>query len=544
MFLFFSFLVLYSFFFLPKFGFYAEMFAENATNYFNTAHTMPFAQGIHVTDYGYLPIVPRVVAYVVEWLGVSVKSVPVVYDLIATVVIALCLLSFVSSLGERVIQRPSLRYVFAFLMFMLPDYEIKSFINFPYWFFIPIFLLSLKAWYEPGNISWKTWLGFIALTCLAILSKPLFFVLVPGLFILGLRMVRERRLFGRAGLLVLVPISVLIQLKVSQGSHGMGTESFQLISVLYGLVYVPVALVEKIFGLVIVHNTSRIFLFAVGLSFGILFLWHFWKRTQGKARRELLVMLLFSSLIIYFNAFICLRSYSNYFEDISQFKLRPVMTLLAFRHWFFANLAAYFFVLKFYDVFPRSLSKLRLFFLLLLLFAGKHFSFPPHRIQESAYLHGNSDWQSALKTYGQDLTATDSFCIPVNPMSWFYLKNCQVIGDREEIRSIFQIDQKQWSEPATSYRLQFKDLPSYPAHWVSFHAKDRLVAEDILSLKIDGKEAPIRLFSEQMALTYLWLSRQAVVQEIEIQFRHPVQLETGREKQVLKIIAVQELPGI
>lgn len=514
------------------------MFAENATNYFNTAHTLPFLKGVLVTDYGYLPLLPRLLSYVIEWLGVAPKNVPIAYDFVASFVIALCLCSFVSSWGERVVRRPFLRYVFAFLIFMLPDYELKTFINFTYWLFIPLFLLTLRAWQQPESFNLKSWVGFVALASLAILSKPLFFALVPVFFLLGLKMVGSRRFFWRAALLVLVPLAVFVQLKVSEASHQLGIEAVSAKSFFYGLVYVPIALVEKIFGHIIVHNSSRLVLFAMGVAMGLLFLWYIIKRTDRRERQELWTVFLISSLVIYFNAFICLRSYAHYYQDISQFNLRPVMSLLAIRHWFFANLAAYFLVLKIYDVFPRGLSELRLFFLLLLLFAGKHFSFPTHTINYNPYMHGNADWQSSLKTYGE-LKTSESFCIPINPMSWFYLQNCRIEGDREEFRRLFQIDEKQWGEPSATFTFQFEGAKNSQVHWLAFHAKSQVTSEDIVSVKIDGKEAPIRLFSEKTALTYVWLSRWTLQKNVEVTFRQPVQMEVGSEKQVLKMIALQ-----
>lgn len=535
---FFGFLLLYPLFFLPAFGIHAEMLAENATNYFNTAHTMPFLQGIQVTDYGYLPLIPRVLSYLIEWLGVSPSYVPMAYDLVASFFIALCVCSFVSSWGESVVRRTSLRYVFAFLIFMLPDYELKAFINFTYWLFIPLFLLTLRAWSEPESFNRKSWFGFVVLASLAILSKPLFFVLVPVFFLLGIKLLWSRRFILRAVLLGLIPLAVVVQLKVSEASHQLDIEAVNAKSFIYGLAYVPVAVVEKIFGHIIVHNGARLVLFSIGLGFGFLFLWHIFKKTVLRERRELWTVFFIAAVIIYFNAFICLRTYAHYYQQISQFNLRPVMSLLAVRHWFFANLAAYFFVLKFYDVFPKSLAKLRLFFLLLLLFAGKHFSFSNLQMIYSSDSLSNGDWQSSLRTYG-DLKSSESFCIPINPMSWYYLKNCHIDGDQEEFRRLFHIDERQWSEPLTSYAFSLNNAQGAQAHWIAFHSKLALTSEDFVSVKIDGKEAPIRLFSEKTSLTYVWLSRLPLFRQVDVIFRKPVQLEIGSEKQVLKMVAIQ-----
>jgi hypothetical protein len=113
--------------------------AEMATNYFYYAHSQGLASLLS-TDAGYVPLPQRIIALVIELVGVDNSNVMFLYNLIAMLVLSICVALPVFPTFREILGPLWLRASFSASVFMSIDFESRTFINFSYVFILPLVL--------------------------------------------------------------------------------------------------------------------------------------------------------------------------------------------------------------------------------------------------------------------------------------------------------------------------------------------------------------------------------------------------------------------
>lgn len=163
--------------------------AEMATNYFYYAHSQGLAS-LFSTDAGYIPLPQRIVALVIELVGVDNSSVMFLYNLIAMLVLSICVALPVFPTFRGILGPLWLRVSLSASVFMSIDFESRTFINFSYVFILPL-VLGIVCLQE--NFSAKVPKLYWLLPLLAF-SKPVIVIasIVVGILLLSDFKIRSR----------------------------------------------------------------------------------------------------------------------------------------------------------------------------------------------------------------------------------------------------------------------------------------------------------------------------------------------------------------
>lgn len=196
----------------PTWVWSGAMLAEMATNYYDTAEKQPLARGLLATDYGYIPLPPRLLATAGRLLRLPAAAVPFFYTWSAILLSGGLVASFCLREFRRLIPSDWQRFVAAVCMACAGDFDVRTFINFANYAAFPILAIAALAVVDrerpPPRWSW--------LVPLFMISKPAMLATVPA--------VMAAACFGGARwramtLIALVLAAVqVIQLVFSQGT--------------------------------------------------------------------------------------------------------------------------------------------------------------------------------------------------------------------------------------------------------------------------------------------------------------------------------------
>lgn len=242
-------------------------YAEAVTNFMKFAREESFVKNLFITDAGYLPLLPRLIAlFFIKILRCPAAD--ALYFMQMTACILCCMMwAFFCLYPFKKYMSLAMRVVFCMLTMAVCFHpEILFFTNFPYWGVLPLLLLLLsdmKAWNKA-----EFWIltGFGALICL---SKGAYAVIFPFMLIYLLffytELNRRQKVYGfsMAG-------ATLLQILYSFGGSGDGgnwisAENLGQISYLF-----------KLFGKSIVDIAGYLFIWLgkystkLGVVFGII----------------------------------------------------------------------------------------------------------------------------------------------------------------------------------------------------------------------------------------------------------------------------------
>jgi hypothetical protein len=158
----------------------AEMWAEGGTNYFFHAHHSSLWEALKATDFGYLPLLPRLISLVVEALHVPVGQVAGVYQSVAMVGLALLIASPTLPFFRCVLPSDAMRVLLSLGLLFHFDYQLHTFINFSYYGIIPCFLILVSLSSLP-RMSTAQSLALGSVLALFALSKPFYVAMAPPL---------------------------------------------------------------------------------------------------------------------------------------------------------------------------------------------------------------------------------------------------------------------------------------------------------------------------------------------------------------------------
>ena len=143
-----------------------EMWSDAATNYFKFAHYDGLWANVVAKDTGYMPWAARFFAVLVALFHVPAVWVPFVYQGIALVAIGALTAAFALPQCRSIVPSDAARFLVCRALACEPDYDLKSFINFPYYAAIVVFILlwtlPRKKIFHGGTrfgpgFSWPGW---------------------------------------------------------------------------------------------------------------------------------------------------------------------------------------------------------------------------------------------------------------------------------------------------------------------------------------------------------------------------------------------------
>jgi len=180
-FLSFTILFLFWHFKVPSLGYKAEVWAEAGTNFFWSADNFSILENLNTPDAGYFPFLQRFIALIiVKFLGLKLQY-PFLIQFISNCIIAFCSSIICLRFFENIIKQVYMRFLIGISIGLIPDYELHTFINFPYYGIIP---LVLTLFIEKNKLSKKTYVSLLVLIFFMILSKGVFVIFIPVYLIL------------------------------------------------------------------------------------------------------------------------------------------------------------------------------------------------------------------------------------------------------------------------------------------------------------------------------------------------------------------------
>ncbi len=203
-----------------------EMWAEAATNYFWHARYDDLLTNLTTLDAGYVPLAARLCAVAIQATRLSPQLIPYAYQAWTLLFISACLAYLALPRWRCLIPSDLARCMICVALACHPDFDLKAFINFPYYGAIPLFLHLMALVQDqligrsvpderPSVPAWRV-LGFSLFAGVFCVSKPHFIAFAPTLALLLLLGLRRRRLAllapACAGLAALgVQMVVLVQ---------------------------------------------------------------------------------------------------------------------------------------------------------------------------------------------------------------------------------------------------------------------------------------------------------------------------------------------
>ncbi|MBD1553264.1 hypothetical protein [Pseudomonas typographi] len=395
--------------------FSGEMWAEMATNYFLNAQSVDLSQQLFATDYGYIPLLQRLLALFAQSLGAPAEAIPYYYTWSAILLSAALVGSFCLPIFRYLISSDVLRFLCSISVLLIADFETRTFINFTYFgvFFITI-LLALSLARPDIKAPWWAWI-----ICLLALSKPVVFAAIPMLMVVAA--------FSKGSFRIISIVTVVLcvfQLYMILNSHSAGTHVstvdfswFQKCdaALRYGLGFLG----SFIFGRPFIFEHPRP-LICGGLVLGIIAMTLFRMRTPANA------LIVAGLSLILFNAVLFSFTLT---EQWNIAKLDMLRAVPLYRHTVVAFSGCILVAAGWIATVTNSVSLsehrgVRLLppaiFLLWFVFSGwASFSAVLNKMPLSPTLN-SSQWQNMAEA----IDGNGPICVPINPMGWAYRRDC------------------------------------------------------------------------------------------------------------------------
>ena len=421
-----SFIIVFTciFFKLPTLSYQAEMWAEAGTNYMYTALYEDVLTNLNTSDFGYLPLQPRLISMLlVKVFGVE-QYFPVFSQIIALLFIAFYV-SFINlTIFKRIIPGNFIRFILSISIGLFPDYEIFTFLNFSYFGFLICFLL---LFIEKDKISNRFYVFLLIITVLLLCSKATFIIFFPlyGLFFLYYFYHKNRKEYIFYAILLLaigIQTAFLMMHKSESGIPHMEPLPFGTV------INKTFFSAWSVFMTVLVRENYPIISWpgvnlTLFLIMSALVLLHL-RRLYLKGNNTTVLIFFISSIyIIFAGAFLNINAFTVFYPNQIFVADWSVYMPIAKNRTTFLPLAA--FLLGFTVIVINSVSSkilAQILALILILFIANNFSISYFSDAADNYINGNSDW----KTYRKLLKDPDYY-IPINPENWAMKRNVSVI---------------------------------------------------------------------------------------------------------------------
>lgn len=465
---FFSAIVLIIFFKIlefPSLTLHAQPFAETGTNFFAIAYEKSFLQNIIATDAGYIPLLERLIAVILV-KGLHLTT----YFVIAAQLIAVFFVALFSSIITLKVFRnifPSdlLRFILALSIGLIPEYELLTFINFPYYGFVPVFLL---LFIDKEKLKLQNLVLLFCFLILLILSKPHFLLFLPvfmfvSFFAYKMRLWKTALFYGGAIIALLLQIVSVLFHPLAFHVTNIHRPFFKKIAeIIYAItsMYKHAFFNDHLF-----YSIPGFLIFLILLSVVLIF---FIKIQLKNINRFPLYFFFIANYFAIFSIILTIMTIAAIFPPSM-----PFFALPNDRHFLFTNIAVLFAGTMVLQTFVKKQWVL-VTIVSLLLFTSNAFLYPFNKDQQKGIMFTSFDqYPIQQMSYAQwDDTAialqNSDYCIPVNPFPWLLQKNCNYLNHFQEVQTTqkkihkFDIDSKY--PKSNMWRIRALILVNIPHH--------------------------------------------------------------------------------
>lgn len=418
----------------PSLTIHAQPFAETATNFFYIAYEKNLWQNFLTPDAGYIPFLERIIA-IIAFKGFHLTTqFMVVIQMIATILVGVFSSVITLSAFRHIFRSDLLRFLLAIAIGFIPDYQLMTFINFPYYGFVPIFLLLFV---NKEKIKGRHLILLFCFLLLLILSKPHFLLFLPIFAFVSFFAFRKKLLktawfyLGGVAAFLLQILSVLFHPFAFAGSSHRSVikkiaESIYSLLSMYRHAFLNDHLFANIPG----------FLFFV-LLLGVFFFMFVKKQLLSRNQFPLYFFILCNYFAI-FSTILTIGTISAIFPPGM-----PFFALPNDRHFFFTNVAVLFAGVMMMQTLIKKQWVLVLI-VFILLFTSNAFFYPFDKEQQFKIIFTSFDqYPKAQMSYAQwEYTASvlqnKDYCIPVNPFPWLLHNNCDYLNHFLEVQNTTQ----------------------------------------------------------------------------------------------------------
>ncbi len=407
----------------PSNGIEAEFFAEAGANFFYHARYTPVFKTFLIPEAGYLPLLQRIIAFFVVTIGGAEANAPFIFQVIALAGISF-FCSFIN-LHHFKILIPSniIRFALGLTLAFFPNFEMFPYINFIYFGFVFLFLLSFYGFRNKSYLTTFLW-GLLGLFLIG--SKALLLCIAPyfGLLLLMAVYKNKRKDALVYSMLTLGAIlqSVFCLYVLIFQSGGVQSSSqkniSQLITMTFDL-YLGISVQDFMgyFYLIPSFFFIKIALFLTAFLFIPIYFYRINKKQLAFGLFGLQLTSIISLVL-----FLGLAPVEYYPKlKIGEFSHPP------FFRWYF--IAHHSFILTVFIFIGNLRSKI----MQLILIALFIYFYPGYRLfQEQEDIYKNKDFSHSQWDSFIPLLKEDAFCIPVNPDPWLIQHNCEVSNSPEE----------------------------------------------------------------------------------------------------------------
>lgn len=401
-----------------------EMWAEMADNYFVNANAPSYFQKLFSTDAGYIPIPQRLIAMASNLLNLPASLTAYFYTWSAIILTGMMAGSFCLSPFRLLVRSDALRFFTAIAILMTADFETRTFINFTYFaaFFIAIItaLALINNTEETPKWSW--------LIPVLVISKPAVLAALPAMIITAT--VSKARFRWITITAIILCVGQLIQIAASEKAGVMAqTNNITFLSkALASFGYFFGFLGGYISGPHF-HHLNKYFFILIGLSILVVSGLIIFKKRSG-ANALILVGLSLLFFNMFLNAFALSDSWNT---DMARIEGLPL-----YRHiivGFFGctlvivglctNLASYSKLLGMRYAAPCI-------FLTWFAISGWFTRSLEISREPLSPITKNSQWQKMAAAIDSGISP---LCVPVDPLSWMYSRNCAFLSLKKDWRA-------------------------------------------------------------------------------------------------------------
>lgn len=188
-------------FFVPSLSSHPEMWAEATTNYFWNAKHLGLWENLWAVDSAYLPWFPRLVAVLVDRLGLNPVWNASVYQGISIFFISICSSTLCLPTFRVLIKSDTMRFLITLGLLIRFEYALHTFINFSYFGVIPFFLILVSYPYLD-KFSWKKQFLLGSFFFMLGASKALFLCFLPTILVFFVLAIFLRHFRSNLGLIL------------------------------------------------------------------------------------------------------------------------------------------------------------------------------------------------------------------------------------------------------------------------------------------------------------------------------------------------------
>ncbi len=287
----------------------AQLWAETGTNFLFFAQQKGFWESLQILDYGYLPLLQRLWGHAVYAL-LPLSFIPYGFQFFALAYISFCCATPCLGCFSSLFTSKWQPFFISLLLCCNLEYELHTFVNFPYWAMIPIFMIC--ALFISKATSIPTYLGLFVI--LAILSKATFVVLIPfWIVFLAFKKSKSRLQFIWVSLFLFfsalqLAICLASRSQIPAAPDSIFSMNF-ITTVLLNLLAIPYSFFAR--GLVSTHS-SWLNLFLVLIFAALTFI--LLKKYYFKAKIEALWLFALLGSTLFSSAVLSVRTYAQSFQ--------------------------------------------------------------------------------------------------------------------------------------------------------------------------------------------------------------------------------------